>query len=82
MESKIKQKCPHCRQNSGVDIIYGSIDTLSEVLCNAVKDGDIVLGGTNCQWDWEEELLNTKCLRCQHKWHEWHKTLRNDLMIQ
>lgn len=72
-EDKSKQTCPHCRQVSGVEIIYGSIDTLSEALRNALKDGDVVLGGTSRKWDWEEELIDTRCLRCNHEWHREHK---------
>lgn len=74
---KSKQTCPRCRQVSGVEIIYGSVDTLSEALRNALKDGDVVLGGTYPKWDWEEELINTRCLRCHHEWHEWSKTFRH-----
>lgn len=74
-ENKTKQTCPHCRQVSGVEIIYGSIDTLSEALRNALKDGDVVLGGTSRKWDWEEELIDTRCLQCNHEWHRGHKNL-------
>jgi hypothetical protein len=72
-ELKLKQKCPCCRQLSGVDIVYGSIDRLSEVLRSALKDGSVMLGGASARWDWEEELIDTKCLQCQHEWHGWHK---------
>lgn len=74
-ENKAKQTCPHCRQVSGVDIIYGSIDTLSDALRNALKDGNVVLGGTSRKWDWEEELIDTRCLQCHHEWHREHKNL-------
>lgn len=71
-----KQTCPHCKQVSGVEIIYGSIDTLSEAVRNALNDGDVVIGGTSPKWDWEEELIDTRCLQCNHEWHREHKTLR------
>jgi hypothetical protein len=74
-ENKIKQTCPHCRQVSGIEIIYGSVDTLSETLRNVLKDGDVVLGGAYRKWDWEEELINTRCLRCKHEWHAGHSKL-------
>lgn len=74
-QNKTKQTCPHCRQVSGVEIIYGSIDTLSEALRNALKHGDVILGGTYPKWDWEEELVNTRCLQCNHEWHRVHKNL-------
>ena len=73
IKNQIKQKCPCCGQTSGVDIIYGSDDTFSDSLRNALRDGDVVLGGANRKWDWEEELIDTKCLRCQHEWHAWPK---------
>lgn len=74
-ENKTKLTCPHCRQVSGVEIIYCSIGTLSEAFCNALKDGDVVLGGTSRKWDWEEELIDTRCLQCNHEWHREHKKL-------
>ncbi len=74
-ENMVKQTCPHCRQASGAEIVYGSIDTLSEDLRNALKDGDVVFGGTYPRWDWEEELINTRCLQCNHEWHRLHKSL-------
>ena len=72
-KNQIGQKCPCCAQASGVDIIYGSADTMSEPLHQAHANGDVVLGGTNRKWDWEEELIDTRCLRCQHEWHAWPK---------
>ncbi len=72
---QLKQNCPNCRQASGVDIIYGDVDELSEILHSALTNGDVVLGGTSRKWDWEEELIDTRCLRCKHMWHSWHKTL-------
>lgn len=72
-ERQVGQKCPSCRQLSGVDIVYGSIDRLSEVLRSALEDGSVVLGGARPKWDWEEELIDTKCLHCNHEWHGWHK---------
>lgn len=72
---QMKKKCPSCRQLSGVDIIYGSIDRLSEVLRSALADGSVVLGGTGPKWDWEEELIDTKCQQCQHEWHGWDKRI-------
>jgi hypothetical protein len=70
-KDKIKQKCPCCSQASGVKIIYGNVDTLSESLRNALKVGDVVLGGMNHKWDWEEELIDTQCAHCDHEWHAW-----------
>ena len=70
-KTQMKQKCPRCGQTSGVDIIYGSFDTLSDSHRSALMDGDVVLGGENRMWDWEEELIDTRCLRCQHEWHAW-----------
>ena len=75
MGPQMKQKCPSCRQLSGVDIIYGSIDRLSEVLRSALADGCVVLGGAGPRWDWEEELIDTKCQQCQHEWHGWGKRI-------
>ena len=72
---QMKQKCPSCRQLSGVDIVYGSIDRLSEVLRSALADGSVVLGGAGPRWDWEEELIDTKCQQCQHEWHGWGKRI-------
>ncbi len=72
-EWKLKHKCPGCRQLGGVDIVYGCIDRLSAVLRSALKDGSVVLGGASARWDWEEELIDTKCLLCQHEWHAWGK---------
>ena len=72
-----KQTCPHCRQVRGIEIIYGSIDALSEAFRVAVKNGDVVLGGASPKWDWEEELINTRCLQCQHEWHGEHKDWRH-----
>ena len=74
-ERKAKQACPHCRQAGGVEIVYGSVDAFSEALRNALKEGDVVLGGDNPRWDWEEELINTKCLQCNHEWHRTRKNL-------
>lgn len=74
-ENKARQICPHCRQASGVEMIYGSVDALSEALRNAAKNGDVALGGTYRKWDWEEELINTRCLHCKHEWHGQHKNL-------
>lgn len=74
-ERQVTQKCPRCRQLSGVDIIYGSIDRLSEALRSALKDGVVVLGGAGPKWDWEEELIDTKCVECQHEWHGWGKRI-------
>lgn len=71
MELRVKEKCPRCGQLSGVHIIYGRIDRLSEVFLNELTDGSIVLGGAGPKWDWEEELLDTKCQQCQHEWHRW-----------
>ena len=71
LKKQIKQKCPCCGKTSGVDIIYGSLDTSSDFLRNALKNGNFVLGGTHRKWDWEEELIDTKCLRCHHEWHAW-----------
>lgn len=70
-----KQKCPHCRQFSGVDIVYGNVDTLGNILRQALTDGVVVLGGIKRRWDWEEELIDTKCLHCNHEWHGWHKAV-------
>lgn len=78
-KQQVRQKCPSCRQLSGVDIVYGSADRLSEVLRSALNDGDVVLGGANPRWDWEEELIDTKCLQCQHEWHGWHKRVAETL---
>jgi hypothetical protein len=75
MKSQIRQNCPKCRQESGVDIIYRDVDELDEALRNALQDGTIVLGGTSRKWDWEEELIDTRCVRCGHEWHSWHKNL-------
>jgi hypothetical protein len=72
MELQFRQKCPSCTQLSGVNIIYGSVNRLSDVLRNALNAGHLVLGGVP-KWDWEEELLDTKCLECQHEWHSWHR---------
>lgn len=72
---QMKRKCPCCRQLSGVDIVYGSIDRLSEVLRSALADGSVVLGGVGPKWDWEEELIDTKCQQCQHEWHGWGKRI-------
>lgn len=74
-ENKTKETCPHCRQASTVEIIYGSVDTLSESLRNAAKYGNVVLGGIYRKWDWEEELVNTRCLQCKHEWHGRHTSL-------
>lgn len=74
-EHKAKQTCPHCRQTSAVEIIYGSVDAFSEALRNALKDGDVVLGGSYPRWDWEEELINARCLQCNHEWHRAYKNL-------
>ena len=71
-----QQSCPHCRQVRGVQIVYGSIDTLSEALRSALENGAAVLGGAYPRWDWEEELINTRCLQCRHEWHGEHKNLR------
>jgi hypothetical protein len=70
-KSKIKKKCPCCAQISGVQIIYGSVDMLSESLRHALTAGAAVLGGMNYKWDWEEELIDTRCSQCQHEWHAW-----------
>jgi hypothetical protein len=68
-KNKIKFACPHCRQGSGIQIIYGSVDTLKESLRDALKRDDVVLGGTYPKWDWEEEIINTRCMLCKHEWH-------------
>lgn len=74
-ENKTKYLCPHCRQASGVEMVYGSVDALSEAFCNAAKNVNVVLGGIYRKWDWEEELINTRCLQCKYEWHGQHKNL-------
>ena len=70
-KQKLHQECPHCAQAGGVDIIYGRVDSLSDSIRSALWDGDVFFGGTDPKWDWEEELIDTKCLRCHHEWHAW-----------
>lgn len=77
-EHQAKHICPHCMQASGVEIVYGSVAAFSEALRNALKNGDVVAGGSHPRWDWEEELVNARCLQCHHEWHcadksLWHK---------
>ncbi len=80
-QHKEKQTCPHCRQASGVEIVYGSVDAFSEALRTALENGDVVAGGSHPRWDWEEELINARCLQCNHEWHRTDKNLRHKSKI-
>ena len=66
---KKKLECPCCAWAGVIGIIYGNVSTLSDSFRNALWDGDVVFGGERRKWDWEEELIDTQCLRCQHEWH-------------
>lgn len=81
-ERQVRRKCPSCRHLSGVHIVYGSVDRLSEVLRSALNNGDIVLGGGGPKWDWEEELIDTKCHQCQHEWQGWHKRVTETSLLR
>ena len=70
IENKTKKKCPNCGQLSGVEIVYCQLNILSEDIQRAANGGVVALGGYQCRWDWEEELINTRCLQCNHEWHD------------
>lgn len=65
-----KIKCKNCGQLSGVEIIYSGPDMLGENIHRVGDCADAAFGGSQLRWDWEEELINTRCLQCKHEWHE------------
>jgi hypothetical protein len=59
--------CPHCRQRTGVSILYGMP---TDEAFRAAELGQIALGGCCI----EEDTPERRCLACSHEWQIPHRT--------
>jgi len=56
-----KERCPSCRENEGLPVVWGYPDAEDFA---AESRGELILGGC-VVWDLS---LNRQCLKCGHQW--------------